>query len=75
MDPIKDAIQKVLDTHGDGWAVAQFVVGMGLERIVDDQVEAVPWIYAPMGQPDWMTEKLIEMAEVLHHDTIDEELD
>lgn len=75
MDPIKEGIQKVLDAYDDGWTVSQFVVAMGLERIVGDDVEAICWIYAPVSQPGWMTEKLIEKADEMQHELVDEDLD
>lgn len=74
-DLIREAIQKVLDFYGDGWTVAQFVVAMSLERLDGEEIDTAPWVYAPKAQPDWMTEKLLEMAEDMQRDPVNEDLD
>jgi hypothetical protein len=61
-EPIREAIQKMLDAHPDGWSVAQHVVCMALERVVDGRIESIAWHWTPPDQPDWMTDALIERA-------------
>lgn len=64
---IREAIQAMLDAHGDGWTVSQHVVVMGLERVHDGQIEATAWHWSPAEQPDWMTTALLEEA-IRHRD-------
>lgn len=59
---IAEAIQKMLDAHGDGWSLGQYVVAMGLERVVDGRIEAIAWHWHPPDQPGWMTTALLEEA-------------
>lgn len=60
---IRAAIQALLEDEGDGYVCGQIVVGMGLERINSDgMVEAIPWVWAPLDQPDWQTTALLEAA-------------
>ena len=65
---LRDAIQKVLNEEGDGWVVAEFVVALGLEKLVDGQVESTAWVWAPAGQPDWVTDGLLRAASELRED-------
>lgn len=66
---IRAAVQALLDADEDcGWVCEQLVVCMGLERIVDGRVEAVPWVWAPPEQPDWQTTGLLHEAVGLLHD-------
>lgn len=59
-DPIRAAIQKILDDCGDGWTLADYVVVMGLERIDSDQeLESTSWWLAGKGQASWKTAGLI----------------
>ncbi len=37
-EPIREAIQKMLDAHGDGWYLAQHCVVMAIERVVDGRI-------------------------------------
>ena len=70
---IREAIQAMLDAHGDGWQVAQLVVSMGLERVNSDgELESSPWIWAPPQQPDWMTDGLLEASMEMRHSVIDD---
>lgn len=57
---IRAAIQALLDSSGDGWALAQHVIIMGIERVVDGEIEATSWYWAPPAQPEWMTDGLID---------------
>lgn len=61
-DPIRTAIQNLLDSHDDGWTVAEYVVCLGLERIHDGQLEYTTWHYCPPDQADWKTDALIDKA-------------
>lgn len=68
---VRDAIQGILDNAGDGYSVSQFVVCMGLERIVNGELETAPWLWAPDGQPEWMTDGLLDSARELRNDISD----
>jgi hypothetical protein len=57
---IADALQRLLDSHEDGWSVSQHVVCMGLERVVGGEIESTAWCWAPPDQPEWMTIALLE---------------
>lgn len=60
---VRAAVQAVLDAHGDGWHIAQYVISMGLERVNQSgDLEATSWVWAPPHQPDWMTDGLLEAA-------------
>jgi len=59
---VRAAIQAVLDAHGDGYQLAQFIICMGLERVVDGDIEGTSWIWTPPNQPDWMTGGLLDAA-------------
>jgi hypothetical protein len=70
---IHDAIQAMLDAHGDGWHCAQYVVCMGLERVnADGEVESLAWLWAPSEQPDWQTDGLLDAVTALRHSDIDD---
>ena len=62
-DRIRNAIQAVIeaDEGAQGWTVAQYVIVMGLERILSDgSIEACSWYWHPADQADWMTAGLLE---------------
>lgn len=59
---VRAAVQALLDSHGDGYQLAQVVICMGLERVTADGVESIPWFWTPPDQPDWMTAGLIDAA-------------
>lgn len=65
---LRRCIQKILD-DGDGWQVDQFVICLGLERIVDGRVESTPWVWSPPEQPDWQTDGLMRAAWELRCDS------
>ena len=44
---IRVAIQALLDSLGDGWGLAQHVIIMGIERVVDGEIEATSWYWTP----------------------------
>ncbi|WAA20348.1 hypothetical protein SEA_VREDHORSE_36 [Mycobacterium phage VRedHorse] len=59
-DPVRAAIQESLDAQGDGWQVAHYVVVAGLERITGDRMDlGATTIITPVGQPDYLTEGLV----------------
>lgn len=62
-DPVRAALQAVIDTHGDGWTVSDYVVTMGLERLEAGELETTPWWYAPPTQAEWVTDGLIMALE------------
>ena len=72
-EPIREAIQKMLDAHSDGWHLAQHCVVMAIERVVDGRIESIPWHWAPPDQPDWMTDALLEHAIRSREDCCDED--
>jgi hypothetical protein len=57
---IHAAIQALLDSLGDGWALAQHVIIMGIERVIDGEIEATSWYWCPASQPEWMTDGLMD---------------
>lgn len=59
---IHAAIQALLDSHGDGYQLAEHVIVMGLERVDGDGIESTIWYWAPADQPLWKTGGLIEMG-------------
>jgi len=65
---LRDAIQRVLNEEGDGWIVGQFVLALGLEKMVDGVIESTAWVWAPADQPDWITDGLIRAASELRED-------
>ncbi|WP_044109866.1 hypothetical protein [Mycobacterium canetti] len=59
-DPIRAAIQQLLDDYGDGWTLADYVVAMGLECVTaDGTIETTPWWHAPPQQAEWVTDGLL----------------
>lgn len=67
-DELRAAIQAWLNSHGDGWTLSHCVIAMGLERVTDNGIESTPWIWAPDGQPEWITDGLLIAAEELRAD-------
>lgn len=65
---LRDAIQRVLNEEGDGWIVGQFVLALGLEKMVDGVIESTAWVWAPADQPDWVTDGLLRAASELRED-------
>jgi hypothetical protein len=62
-DDITNAIQRLLDNHGDGWTLDQHVIVMALQRLSPQgDVENIVWYYVPADQPDWQTAGLLERA-------------
>jgi hypothetical protein len=65
---LRNAIQRVLNEEGDGWIVGQFVLALGLEKLVDGAIESTAWVWAPADQPDWVTDGLLRAASELRED-------
>jgi hypothetical protein len=65
---LRNAIQRVLNEEGDGWIVGQFVLALGLEKMVDGFIESTAWVWAPADQPDWITDGLLRAASELRQD-------
>lgn len=63
LERIRDAIQAIINEEGEGegWTLGQFVVVMGLERMLSDgKVEATSWYWNPPDQAEWMNMGLLE---------------
>ena len=71
---IRKAVQAVMDAEepDGGWAVTQYVVVMGLERIHNAQIESCGWIWAPPDQADWMTVGLLEAGLEMRAESVEE---
>ncbi len=65
---LRNSIQRVLNEEGDGWIVGQFVLALGLEKMVDGVIESTAWVWAPADQPDWVTDGLLRAAAELRED-------
>jgi len=64
MDPIRAGIQHALDSIGDGWNAAHYVVCLGLERVTSDgELETCPFWFAPPEQADYITDGLLMAVE------------
>ncbi len=62
-DDITNAIQRLLDNHGDGWTLDQHVIVMALQRLSPQgDVENIVWYYVPADQPTWQTSGLLDVA-------------
>lgn len=72
MDPIREAIQAMLDTYSDGWSLSHFVIPMGLERVNSEGlIESVVWLYSPSAQGEYITNGLLLEAEAMQHQDLD----
>ena len=70
VDRLKAAIQKLLNSDGEGWVLDQFVIAMGLQRFTsNNEVESTAWVWAPTEQPDWITDGLLRAASELREDS------
>ena len=70
VEVIRSAIQQLLNSEGDGWVVNEFVLALGLQRMNSDGViESVAWVWAPVEQPDWQTDGLLDAAIELRQDS------
>lgn len=65
-DPIRAAIQAVLDACGDGYSVTEYVVGMWIERPVDGELECIPWLLAPPHQSPCRTQAVKSQSWLLN---------
>lgn len=70
---IREGVQQFLDEHSDGWSVAHYVLAVGLERVVDGEIETAAWMYADPSQPTYVTEGLLLKAEELQHCVAEED--
>lgn len=62
-DPIRDAIQQVIDGDGSGWIVAHYVVSVGLDRVNEDSMQiGATWLHAPDTQAGYITDGLLDAA-------------
>jgi len=70
LDRVRNAIQKLLNSEGEGWVLDQFVIAMGLQRVTSgNDVESTAWVWAPAEQPDWITDGLLRTATELREDS------
>jgi hypothetical protein len=66
-DPVREAIQTILDACGDGWTLDSYCVVMGLERVNSaGEIETTPWWTAPSSQAEWVTDGLIIALDRMH---------
>lgn len=73
-DPVRDALQQILDGCGDGWALSDYVVVMGLERVGSDgELETMPWWMAPARQASWVTDGLIVALDDMRHTQVEQD--
>ena len=64
MDKLRDAIQAVLDSAGDGWHLAHYVVVTGIQRLNSEgHVDTAVWTAAPIDQAEYITDGLLTSAE------------
>ncbi|MCH9729822.1 MAG: hypothetical protein K0U84_09135 [Actinomycetia bacterium] len=56
---VEAALQLLLDSCGDGWTLANYVVVMGLQKVDDDGVASEAWVYPAPNQPHWVTTGLL----------------
>jgi hypothetical protein len=69
VDRLRNAIQKLLNTEGDGWVLDQFVLALALQKVTSDgHIESTAWVWAPADQPDWQTDGLLRAAAELRED-------
>ena len=57
---VREALQAILDAHGDGYQLAEHVIVMGLERVTAEGIESTAWYWAPASQALWKTSGLLE---------------
>lgn len=65
---LRDALQSLLDAHGDHWQLAEHLVVMALERVGPDGIESVVWYWAPADQAAWKVTGLLEAASLMMDD-------
>jgi hypothetical protein len=72
MDPLRSAIQQMLDACGDGWTVADYLCVIGLERVgADGELETMPWWMAPDRQASWVTDGLIVALDDMRRNSVE----
>ena len=63
-DVLRQAIQNVLDSAGDGYQLAHYVVVMGIQKIdADGAVTSSAWLAHPIDQADYVTDGLLNSAD------------
>lgn len=66
---IRAAIQNLLDSENEGWHLSQYVLALGLERVVDgNRMESIAYVWSPEEQPDWATDGLLQAALLIRED-------
>lgn len=65
-DRLRDNLQYLLDCEGDGWQLAHYCVVLGIQKIGEDgHIQNASWIAVPIDQADYITDGLIESAELM----------
>lgn len=65
-DRLRQDLQYLLDCEGDGWQLAHYVVVLGIQKLSDDgHIQNASWIAVPIDQADYITDGLIESAEIM----------
>jgi len=63
-DVLRQAIQGVLDSAGDGYQLAHYVVVMGIQKMnPEGHVTSSAWLAHPIDQADYITDGLLNTAE------------
>lgn len=73
MDRIRDLLQQLLDEAGDGWSVSHWFIAVGLERIDDGHLVSGRWWLTPDGQPEYVTDGLLDAVIAARDDTLDDD--
>ena len=62
---LRAAIQALLDQEGDGYALAHYVVVMGIEKMDTStgRVTTAAWLAKPEDQADYITDGLLSSAD------------
>jgi hypothetical protein len=72
-DPVRAALQQICDAEGHGWQVAHYAIAIGLERMgAGDASETGMWAVAQKGQPDYITDGLLDAAINLRYTVVEE---
>lgn len=74
MDPIGDAIQDTLNTEGEDWHAAGYILIVGCQRVSPDgEMESQAFRYIAPDQPPWVTRGLLDEAHEGARESSDED--
>lgn len=65
MDEILAALQRQLDSEGEGWTVTCYVTVVGCEQLESGHVVSQSFRYVAEDQAAWVTNGLLDEAEEL----------